>query len=259
MVNQVARKTKDDLEDVSLLKFALVSQLKRTYNSSEVDVLLFAGADGRIYASYIPESIGPKIFELTNLISHNLLHVSQQLAMGLRQSVIEYDFGTVIFSSVGRGALLISLFTGKADLSEDMGRIEVARQVVQHIFEQRPMTSKQLSVYSDEVASELRELSKIVFNEMYTQSSEYKKNMEILADIKEKITGVMGRGEVEQVLAMAFNEIASSPKWMTEDLWPLLVEMIIRDQIRPLHGDYVADVCEAEWIPDIKHKLESFV
>ncbi|MDW7732065.1 MAG: hypothetical protein SCH66_06515 [Methanolobus sp.] len=255
----MAKKTKDDLEDVSLLKFALVSQLKRTYKASEVDVLLFAGADGRIYASYIPESIGPKIFELTNLISHNLLHVSQQLAMGLRRSVIEYDFGTVIFSSVGKGALLISLFTGKADLSEDMHKIEVARQVVQHIFEQRPMTNDQLANYSDEVASELRELAKIVFNEMYTQSSEYKKNMKILADIKEKITGVMGRGEVEQVLAMAFNEIASSPKWMTEDLWPLLLEMIIRDQIRPLHGDYVADMCEAEWIPDIKHKLESFV
>ncbi|TQD24482.1 hypothetical protein [Methanolobus vulcani] len=253
------KKTKDDLEDVSLLKFALVAQLKRTHQSSDVDVLLFAGADGRIYASYIPDSIGHKIFELTNLISHNLLHVSQQLAMGLRQSVIEYDFGTVIFSSVGRGALLISLFTGSPDLSSNMRKIEVTREVIQHIFEQRPMSAEQLSQYSEDVADELRELSKIVFNEMYTQSSEYKKNMEILADIKEKITSVMGRGEVEQVLAMAFNEIASSPKWMTEDLWPLLLEMIINDQIRPLHGDYVADVCEAEWIPDINHKLESFV
>jgi hypothetical protein len=259
VVNLVVKKIKDDLEDVSLLKFALVSQLKRTYESSDADVLLFAGADGRIYASYIPDSIGPKIFELTNLISHNLLHVSQQLAMGLKQSVIEYDFGTVIFSSVGRGALLISLFAGKADLSDDMHKIQVAREVIQHIFEQRPMTADQLSNYSEEVASELRILAKIVFNEMYTQSSEYKKNMEILADIKKKITGVMGRGEVEPALAMAFNEIASSPKWMTEDLWPLLVEMIIRDQIRPLHGDYVADICEAEWIPDIKRKLESFV
>ncbi|WP_094226635.1 hypothetical protein [Methanolobus psychrotolerans] len=253
------KKTKDDLEDVSLLKFALVAQLKRTHQSSDVDVLLFAGADGRIYASYIPDSIGPKIFELTNLISHNLLHVSQQLAMGLKESVIEYDFGTVIFSSVGRGALLISLFTGKVDLSANMDKITIARHVIQHIFEQRPMSAEQLASYPPEVADELRILSKIVFNEMYTQSSEYKKNMELLADIKEKITGVMGRGEVEQVLAMAFNEIASSPKWMTEDLWPLLVEMIIRDQIRPLHGDYVADICEAEWIPDIKHKLESFV
>ncbi|WP_292469299.1 hypothetical protein [Methanolobus sp.] len=253
------KKSKDDLEDVSLLKFALVAQLKRTYQSSDVDVLLFAGADGKIYASYIPESIGPKIFELTNLITHNLLHVSQQLAMGLKQSVIEYEFGTVIFSSVGRGALLISLFTGKADLSENMHKIEIAKHVMQHIFEQRPMTAEQLATYPEDVAEELRILSKIVFNEMYTQSSEYKKNMQILADIKEKITGVMGRGEVEQVLAMAFNEIASSPKWMTEDLWPLLVEMIINDQIRPLHGDYVAEICEAEWIPDIKHKLESFV
>nr|WP_321498062.1 hypothetical protein [uncultured Methanolobus sp.] len=253
------KKTKDDLEDVSLLKFALVAQLKRTHQSSDVDVLLFAGADGRIYASYIPDSIGHKIFELTNLISSNLLHVSQQLAMGLKQSVIEYEFGTVIFSSVGRGALLISLFTGKADLAANMGKIEVAKAVIQHVFEQRPMTKEQLATYPEEVAKELRILAKIVFDEMYTQSSEYKKNMEILADIKKKITSVMGRGEVEQVLAMAFNEIASSPKWMTEDLWPLLVEMIIRDQIRPLHGDYVADVCEAEWIPDIKHKLESFV
>jgi predicted regulator of Ras-like GTPase activity (Roadblock/LC7/MglB family) len=253
------KKTKDDLEDVSLLKFALVAQLKRTHQSSDVDVLLFAGADGKIYASYIPESIGPKIFELTNLISNNLLHVSQQLEMGLKQSVIEYEFGTVIFSSVGRGALLISLFTGKADLTENMDKIEIAKAVIRHVFEQRPMTKEQLATYPEEVASELRILAKIVFDEMYTQSSEYKKNMEILADIKEKITSVMGRGEVEQVLAMAFNEIASSPKWMTEDLWPLLVEMIIRDQIRPLHGDYVADVCEAEWIPDIKHKLESFV
>jgi hypothetical protein len=98
------KKTKEDLEDVSLLKFALVSQLKRTYETSDVDILLFAGVDGKIYASYIPESIGPKIFELTNLITSNLLHISQQLSMGLQQSVIEYDFGTVIFSSVGKGA-----------------------------------------------------------------------------------------------------------------------------------------------------------
>jgi hypothetical protein len=46
---------------------------------------------------------------------------------------------------------------------------------------------------------------------------------------------------------------------MTEKLWPLLLEMVINDQIRPLHGDYIADVCMAEWIPDIKRKLESFV
>ncbi|WP_298683244.1 hypothetical protein [uncultured Methanomethylovorans sp.] len=253
------KKTKEDLEDVSLLKFALVSQLKRTYETSDVDILLFAGVDGKIYASYIPDSIGPKIFELTNLITSNLLHISQQLSMGLQQSVIEYDFGTVIFSSVGRGALLISLFTKKIDLSQNMRKIEITRDVMQHLFEQRPMTEAQLSKYPDDVSRELKELAKCVFNEMYTQSSEYKKNMEILSDIKKKITGVMGRGEVDQVLAMAFNEIASSPKWMTEKLWPLLLELVINDQIRPLHGDYIADVCMAEWIPDIKRKLESFV
>lgn len=253
------KKTKEDLEDVSLLKFALVAQLKRTYETSDVDILLFAGVDGKIYASYIPESIGPKIFELTNLITSNLLHISQQLSMGLQQSVIEYEFGTVIFSSVGRGALLISLFITKVDLSQNMRKIEITREVMQHLFEQRPMTEAQLSKYPADVSKELKELAKCVFNEMYTQSSEYKKNMEILSDIKEKITGVMGRGEVDQVLAMAFNEIASSPKWMTEKLWPLLLEMVINDQIRPLHGDYIADVCMAEWIPDIKRKLESFV
>ncbi|AGB49124.1 hypothetical protein Metho_0881 [Methanomethylovorans hollandica DSM 15978] len=253
------KKTKEDLEDVSLLKFALVSQLKRTYETSDVDILLFAGADGKIYASYIPDSIGPKIFELTNLITSNLLHINQQLSMGLQQSVIEYDFGTVIFSSVGRGALLISLFTTKVDLSQNMRKIEITREVMQHLFEQRPMTKDQLSTYPADVSRELRELAKCVFNEMYTQSSEYKKNMEILTDIKKKITGVMGRGEVDQVLAMAFNEIASSPKWMTEKLWLLLLELVINDQIRPLHGDYIADVCMAEWMPDIKRKLESFV
>lgn len=253
------KKTKEDLEDVSLLKFALVSQLKRTYETSDVDVLLFAGIDGKIYASYIPDSIGSRIFELTNLITSNLLHISQQLSMGLQQSVIEYEFGTVIFSSVGRGALLISLFTAKVDLSQNMRKIEITREVMQHLFEQRPMTEAQLSTYPADVSRELRELAKCVFNEMYTQSSEYKKNMEILSDVKKKITDVMGRGEVDQVLAMAFNEIASSPKWMTEKLWPLLLEMVINDQIRPLHGDYIADVCMAEWIPDIKRKLESFV
>jgi hypothetical protein len=233
--------------------------LKRTYETSDVDVLLFAGIDGKIYASYIPDSIGPKIFELTNLITGNLLHISNQLSMGLQQSVIEYEFGTVIFSSVGRGSLLISLFTKKVDLSYNMRKIEITREVMQHLFEQRPMTEAQLSKYSEDVSRELQELAKCVFNEMYTQSSEYKKNMEILNDVKEKIIGVMGRGEVDQVLAMAFNEIASSPKWMNEKLWPLLLEMIINDQIRPLHGDYIADVCMAEWIPDIKRKLESFV
>ena len=253
------KKTKDDLEDVSLLKFALTSQIKRMYDATDVDVVMFAGVDGRIYASYIPEAIGTKIFELTNLISNNLKHISSQLEMGLLQSIIEYKFGTVIFSSVGNGALLISLFTQKADLAADMKKIEITREVLQHVFEQRPMTSEQLSLYSEEVTSELHALSKIVFEEMYTQSSEYKKNMEILTDIKVKIATVMGKGEVDQVLAMAFNEIASSAKWMTEDLWLMLIEMIINEQIRPLHGEYIADMCEAEWIPDIKHKLESFM
>lgn len=253
------KKTKDDLEDVSLLKFALTAQLKRMYETSDVDVLLFAGVDGKIYASYIPENIGAKIFELTNLITGNLLHVSKQLEIGLVQSVIEYGFGTVIFSSVGRGTLLISLFTKKVDLTENMKKIDITREVMQHVFEQRPMSSEQLSRYPDEVSGELRLLAKSVFNEMYTQSSEYKKNMEILDDIKERIETVMGHGEVDQVLSMAFNEIASSAKWMTEDMWILLVEMIIDKQIRPLHGDYVADMCQAEWIPDIKRKLEAFV
>ncbi|MHC1576725.1 MAG: roadblock/LC7 domain-containing protein [Methanosarcinaceae archaeon] len=254
-----ARKMKEDMEDASLLKFALFSQLKRMYEISDVDVILFAGVDGKIYASYIPDDVGSRLFKLTNLISTNLLHVSQQLDMGLVQSVIEYNFGTVIFSSVGKGSLLISLFAHKVDLSENMAKIELMREVMQHIFEQRSMKPDQLSQYSTEVVSELRDLQKRVFNEMYTQSSEYKKNMEILDDVKDKIKNVMGRGEADQVLAMAFNEIASSPKWMTESEWILLVELIIQDQIRPLHGDYIADICEYEWIPDIKHKLESFI
>jgi len=188
------KRSKDDLEDVSLLKFALKAQLKRLYETSDVDVLLFAGADGKIYASHIPDSIGARIFELTNLITNNLLHVSQQLEIGLVQSVIEYKFGTVIFSSVGRGALLISLFTQKVDLTENIKKIDISREVMLHVFEQRPTTPEQLSQYSDEVAAELRLLGKVVFNEMYTQSSEYKKNMEILDDVKKRIATVMGQG-----------------------------------------------------------------
>lgn len=255
----MVKKAKEELEDVSLLKFALESQLKRTYQISDVDVVLFAGVDGKIYASYIPEDVGSKIFEFTNIINKNLQHISQQLEIGLMQSVIEYQFGTVIFSSVGRGAILISLFTREIDLTENMRIIDITREVMLHIFEQRPMTSQQLSQYSDDVAEELRGLSKRVFDEMYTQSSEYKKNMEILNDVKSKIGKVMGRGEVEQVLTMAFNEIASSPKWMTENEWILLVDMVIEDQVRPLHGDYVADMCKNDWLPDIKRKLEAFV
>ncbi|ADI73616.1 hypothetical protein Metev_0715 [Methanohalobium evestigatum Z-7303] len=255
----MVKKVKEELEDVSLLKFALESQLKRMYQISDVDVVLFAGVDGKIYASYIPEDLGSRIFEFTNVINNNLRHISQQLEIGLLQSIVEYQFGTVIFSSVGRGALLISLFTQKVNLTENMEIIDTTREVMLHIFEQRPMTSDQLSQYSEDVANELRALSKRVFDEMYTQSSEYKKNMEILDDIKSKISSVMGRGEVDQVLTMAFNEIASSPKWMTENEWILLVEMVIEDQIRPLHGDYVADMCKNEWLPDIKRKLEAFV
>ncbi|AEH60436.1 hypothetical protein Mzhil_0569 [Methanosalsum zhilinae DSM 4017] len=254
------KKTKEDLEDVSLLKFALTRQLQRMYETTDVDVIMFSGVDGKIYASYIPDSVGSKIFELTTLISNNMLHIAKQLDMGLKQSVVEYDTGTTaIFSSVGKGALLISLFTRRTDLAENMNKIEITRKVMQHVFEQRPMTSDQLAEYPSQVADELRILSKSVFDEMYTHSSEYKKNMEILADIKDKIATVMGKTEVDQVLAMAFYEVASSPKWMTEDLWIMLVEMIINQQIRPLHGDYIADICETEWIPDIRHKLEAFM
>jgi len=254
------KKTKEDLEDVSLLKFALTRQLQRMYETTDVDVVMFSGIDGKIYSSYIPENIGSKIFELTNLITNNMHHIAQQLELGLNQAVIEYDMGTTaIFSSVGKGALLISLFTGKTDLGANVHKIEISRKVIKHIFEQKPMTSDQLDQYSSEVSKELRILSRNVFEEMYTHSSEYKKNMEILADIKTKISTVMGKTEVDQVLAMAFYEVASSPKWMNEDLWIMLLDLVINEQIRPIHGDYVADLCESDWIPDIKRKLEAFV
>ncbi|MCK5659713.1 MAG: hypothetical protein KAH86_00005 [Methanosarcinales archaeon] len=255
----MGQKKEGQLEDVSLLKFALSSQLKELQENSDADVVLFAGSDGRIYASHIPDDSSDKIFELTNLISKNLLHISNQLEIGLRQSIIEYDLGSVIFSAVGRGTILITLFSEQRELAANLEKINITKNVLLHIFEQRPMTDVALSEYDESISNELRSLSKRVFDEMYTQSSEYKKNMEILSDIKGKITGVMGQGEVEHVLTYCFDVLASSPKWMTSEEWMMLVERAIEDQIRPLHGDYIAEMCRIEWIPEIEKKLEAFM
>jgi len=255
----MGKKKEGQLEDVSLLKFALSSQLKELQEHSDADVVLFAGSDGRIYASYIPDDSSDKIFELTNLISKNLLHISNQLEIGLRQSIIEYDLGSVIFSAVGRGTILITLFSEQRELAENLKKINITKNVLLHIFEQRPMTDAALAEYDISISNELRSLSKRVFDEMYTQSSEYKKNMEILADIKKKIGSVMGQGEVDQVLTYCFDVLASSPKWMTSEEWMMLVERAIEDQIRPLHGEYIAEMCRIEWIPEIEKKLEAFM
>lgn len=255
----MGQKREGQLEDVSLLKFALGSQLKELQQNSDADVVLFAGSDGRIYASYIPDDSSDKIFELTNLISKNLLHISNQLEIGLNQSIIEYDLGSVIFSAVGRGTILISLFSKQQELAKNLVKINITKNVLLHIFEQRPMTDEALAEYDESISNELRSLSKRVFDEMYTQSSEYKKNMEILEDIRTKVASVMGQGEVEHVLAYCFDMLASSAKWMTSEEWKMLVEMVIEDQIKPLHGEYIAEMCRIEWIPAVAKKLEAFM
>ena len=253
-----------EARDVGMLKYLLDTELSRLKEETEIDLALFMGVDGRIFSSYIPFDLEPDQYYLLNLVHGNLQHICAQLRQeNMKLSIQQYNEGIIVISGIGENAFLACLASKKkniADIENQLKPIIKSSAVLKHLFEMRPLRSEELSGYSEDVVEELNKLSRLLFKERFTYTKEYKKNVDILDVIKEKLASVLGgKGAVNEVVTMTFNEMGMQVGMMKKHDWMVFLEKVINVHIRRLSSDIVAEECMRTWVPEIQAKLKSFV
>ncbi|KYK26917.1 MAG: hypothetical protein AYK23_00560 [Candidatus Proteinoplasmatales archaeon SG8-5] len=252
-----------EAETVVQLKHMLEMELKRIQETNKVDIIMFVGIDGRIFSSLIPQLLDGTQFRLLNLVKGNLPSICSQLtAENLEISIHKYKDGTVVISGVGDNCFLVSIFTKEVDIKElqpVVTGITKGSAVLNHLFELKPITPEAMQGYDDEVIEELSKLTRLLFVEKFDETREYKRNMELLKFMKNKIGSVVGIGAVDEIVTVTMNELGTSAPYMKEKDWIKFTEMIIDTHIKKASGDIVADECRKTWIPEIERKLKSFV
>jgi predicted regulator of Ras-like GTPase activity (Roadblock/LC7/MglB family) len=253
-----------EAQDVGMLKYLLDTELLRLKDETDIDLALFMGVDGRIFASHIPFDLDFDQYYLLTLVHGNLPHMCAQLRQeNLQLSIQQYKEGIIIVSGIGDNAFLACLFSKKNNLSDidnQLKPIVKSSAVLKHLFEMRPLKAEELSGDPEDVADELTKLSRLLFKERFTYTKEYKKNVEILDVIKAKLTSVLGgKGAVNEVVTLTFNEMGIQVGMMKKQDWMIFIEKIIDSHIARMSSDIVAEECRRTWIPEIQAKLKSFV
>ena len=244
------------------LKHLLETELRRAREESDLGIAMFLGVDGRIFASSIPNELDPREYRLLNLLKRNLAHICNQLSgQNKMMSVQQFEAGTVVISGVGDRAFLVFLTTKPVEITKMQGvlsNVVKASIVVRHLFESRPVNADVLASYDEAVAAELKRLTRILFKEKFEETKEFRKNKEVEAYLRSKLVPLVGPGQLDEILTLAFNEVGTSTAYMTADHWARLVTIVV-DRVRDLRGDVVAEKAEREWRAYLKSVLTSFV
>jgi hypothetical protein len=252
-----------EAEDVGLLKHLLDMELREFKEEAAIDIILFMGVDGRIFASFIPTELDRRQYSLLKMIQGNLPHICAQLrSENMRLSVQQFEEGTMFISGVGKNAFLASLIADNVDINKIGDRLNSvikASAVLKHIIDAKPLNEQELSTYPEEIATELKKLSRLLFKERFSYTKKYRKNTEIFNTIKNKIESVLGKGSVDEVITFTFNEMGTRMGSMSSDQWMTFTEKVINNHIRNISGDVVADECLRMWLPEIQRKIKSFV
>jgi hypothetical protein len=224
---------------------------------------MYMGVDGRIFTSQIPQILSSSQFYMLNLVKGNLQHICGQLrSENLNISIQQFNKGTLVISSVGKSAFLVSIITDDiafSNIQDTLDRIKVASTVLKHISDVKPMSEKALAGYPAEVSKELKKLSRLLFKEKFEYTKDYKKNLEILNLIKNKLKSVVGVGNVEEIITLVFNEMGTTAPYMKDKQWIPFIEKVISEHVEKLRGDIIADECRRTWIPEIQKKLKTFL
>lgn len=251
-----------EAESVGLLKHMLDTELARVRRENGLDLVLFLGVDGRIFASDVPWTLDAAQYHLLNLVKGNLPHICGQLSrQNLRLSVQQYDAGTVVISGVGDKAFLVFLATKPLEISGMeglLGNVKNASAVMKHLLDQRGTSEGDVSGYPPEVAAELRALSRALFVEKFDETREYRRNMEVLGFLRGRLRAAVGAGPLEEIVTMAFNEVGTTAAYMTERHWERFLELVIA-QVARIAGEPAAETARLQWTPEVRKLLKSFV
>lgn len=259
---KIVKKTLE-AEDVGMLKHLLDMELREFKDEAEIDIVLFMGIDGRIFSSFIPTTLNRKQYSLLKMVQGNLPHICAQLrAENMKLSVQQYEEGTMMIAGVGKNAFLASVIADNVEIHEletRLASVIKASAVLKHIIDAKPLKEQEMSKYPEEIATELQKLSRLLFKERFSYTKKFKKNTEIFNAIRSKIESVVGKGNVDQVTKLTFNEMGEQMGTMEENKWMRYIELVIDNHLRPMAGDHVADECMRTWIPEIQRKIKSFV
>jgi predicted regulator of Ras-like GTPase activity (Roadblock/LC7/MglB family) len=207
-----------EAEDITLLKHLLYMELRRLCEENNIDIVFFMGVDGRIFASHIPSQLTATQYHLMNLIKVNIPHICGQLSTeNLKVSVQQFKEGSIIISGVGDNAFLVCLIGKNVQVSQirdTMDAVTTASAVLKHILEVKPINEEVMADYPEEVTVELKKLSRLLFKEQFEHTKEYRKNVEILNFLKEKIKSVVGIGVVDEIVTLVLNELGTAPAYM---------------------------------------------
>ena len=252
-----------EAKTVVQLKHMFEMELRQIREDNGIDMLMFVGIDGRIFASIIPPILDPIQFKFLNLVKGNLNSVCSQLKGDKMQvNIQQYEFGSVVISGVGDNSFLASVFTTPLAI-ESMGpsitNIMNGSIVLNHLFAQHPITPETIGDYNKEVQEELTRLTRQLFVEKFEETRGYKRNMELLKFLKQKIGSVVGIGAVDEIVTVTMNELGTNAAYMKEKDWLRFVELVIDNHVKQRSGDIVADECRKTWIPEVERKLKSFV
>ena len=261
MPNKKLEKTLE-ARDVTLLRSLIHLALKKLQGEGDLDIILFVGVDGRIFDSIIPEELNAKQYYLLNMFKANLHKICSQLkSKNMKISVEQYDFGSLIISGVGDASFLAIIVTRELDhesLRNLIASISKWSTITNHIFQLKPLSGTDIEEYPEDIKREFHNLSRLLFVERFAYTKQYRKNMKILEYLKKEISQVAGVGMVDEILTLSFNEIGTAAQYMTDDLWPILVEKVA-NRIKNLRGDIVADEYYKKWINDVTRLIKTFV
>ncbi len=252
-----------EAENVSQLKYMLEMELDRLRDRTDIDINLFIGIDGRIFSSSIPAELEPEQYRLLSTFKSNLSHLCGKLkGEDMEISLERWKNGMGIVAAVGENAFLSSIMSKKSEIKETSALIEevlVATQVLDHIFEQRPMTEEVLSEYPEAVREELQKLSRQLFVERFKHTRSYQKNMKILEFIKNKLEKTIGVGQVDQIVSVTFNKLGTSAPYMDDETWFKFLDMVVEDNLRDIIGDVQAEEYNKLWKMELERKLKKYL
>ena len=249
-------------ETVGHLKLLLETELGRCREDNALDIAMFLGVDGRIFASSIPNELNPREYRLLNLLKGNLAHICNQLSgQNMMMSVEQFEAGTVIISGGGDRACRGFLTTKPVEITKMQGvlaNVVTTAIVVRHLFEEKPVTPEVLAAYDEAVGAELKRLTRILFVQKFGETKEFKKNKEIETYFRQRLGSLIGPGPLEETLTLAYNEVGTSSAYMTRDHWNRFLRLVL-EKLREIRGDTVADRAEKEWKTYLDGVLSSFV
>ncbi|MCK5309330.1 MAG: hypothetical protein KAJ33_06430 [Thermoplasmata archaeon] len=252
-----------EAKTVVQLKHMFEMELRQIKDDNDIDMLMFVGIDGRIFASIIPPILDSVQFKFLNLVKGNLDSICSQLKGDkMKFNIQQYEFGSVVISSVGNNSFLASVLTTPLAI-DSMGptitNIINGSTVLNHLFEQRPITAENTESYNKAVQDELSRLTRQLFVEKFEETRGYKRNMELLKFLKQKIGSIVGIGAVDEIVTITMNELGTSTAYMKDKDWLKFVDTVIEIHIKERSGEIIAGQCKDTWIPEVERKLKSFI